>query len=404
LSNRSSNSNSSTTAPATTAPRSNKPSAPPPTAATDADVEQLKYMVRDLNTGKMVRLDDFDSQFGSKFSLNTFDDAMRAAQGGPNASLPNAEVDAVDQAEVQQKKEETGWFTRNIAKLFKRDNDDDELPDENPVDAGSSGKPVTDNNVKVRAKGKSELELSAARVIQQLAPHIGPIWSMKFSPDGCYLATAGQDSIVRVWVVVGSPAADSPEAAAMFASGSGSSSGTSTPLGSARGSGGSTPNSNRSAASPSPKLSGHGSGSAPGSGRGTHSAPHSGRGGAATASAIAAALSRPTPPGTPMSLNVSTFSSLQRDDIAALAGDEDPLDLPQAANIGHADVDEVHRPQARHIPSALGGRRVLYPTPLRMYAGHLSDVIDLAWSKVLRCFGFDSVLCLCWFDLNCFRC
>lgn len=30
---------------------------------------------------------------------------------------------------------------------------------------------------------------------------------MKFSNDGSYLATAGQDSIVRVWLVLGSPAA-----------------------------------------------------------------------------------------------------------------------------------------------------------------------------------------------------
>ena len=38
------------------------------------------------------------------------------------------------------------------------------------------------------------------------APHTGPIWVMKFSADGSYLATGGQDSMVRVWLVLGSPA------------------------------------------------------------------------------------------------------------------------------------------------------------------------------------------------------
>ncbi len=37
--------------------------------------------------------------------------------------------------------------------------------------------------------------------------HTGPIWTVSFSHDGCYIATGGQDSIVRVWAVTGSPSA-----------------------------------------------------------------------------------------------------------------------------------------------------------------------------------------------------
>jgi hypothetical protein len=53
-------------------------------------------------------------------------------------------------------------------------------------------------------------------------------------------------------------------------------------------------------------------------------------------------------------------------------------------------LDEAHRAHAREIPTAQGGRHIIFKKPLRMYAGHKSDVIDLAWSKV--CSNFISQL------------
>ena len=42
--------------------------------------------------------------------------------------------------------------------------------------------------------------------MQTLSQHNGPVWTMKWSPCGSYLASAGQDAVVRIWVVVGSEA------------------------------------------------------------------------------------------------------------------------------------------------------------------------------------------------------
>jgi len=40
---------------------------------------------------------------------------------------------------------------------------------------------------------------------QKIEAHQGAIWTMKFSCDGHYLASAGQDQVVCVWEIVDHP-------------------------------------------------------------------------------------------------------------------------------------------------------------------------------------------------------
>ncbi|GLT67317.1 hypothetical protein SLA2020_396340 [Shorea laevis] len=56
--------------------------------------------------------------------------------------------------------------------------------------------------VRVRQYGKSSKELTALYKCQEIQAHNGPIRSIKFSLDGRYLASAGEDRVIHVWQVV----------------------------------------------------------------------------------------------------------------------------------------------------------------------------------------------------------
>lgn len=56
--------------------------------------------------------------------------------------------------------------------------------------------------VRVRQYGKTVKELTAMYKSQEIQAHNGSIWTIKFSLDGRYLASAGEDRVVHVWQVV----------------------------------------------------------------------------------------------------------------------------------------------------------------------------------------------------------
>lgn len=55
--------------------------------------------------------------------------------------------------------------------------------------------------MKVRQNGKSFKEFNGLCLTQEIQSHTGSIWCIKFSLDGKYLASAGEDCVIHVWQI-----------------------------------------------------------------------------------------------------------------------------------------------------------------------------------------------------------
>ncbi|CAD5171602.1 uncharacterized protein LOC103985730 [Musa acuminata AAA Group] len=69
------------------------------------------------------------------------------------------------------------------------------------TDDSQDGSHGLDLRVKVWQYGKSHKELTGLYMSQAIQAHNGSIWSIKFSLDGRYLASAGEDCVIHVWEV-----------------------------------------------------------------------------------------------------------------------------------------------------------------------------------------------------------
>ena len=199
--------------------------------------------------------------------------------------------------------------------------------------------------VRTQAHRKAHLDFPGLSLVQSLPAHSGAVWAAAFSPDGGFLATAGQDALVRVWSVNRGRASE-------------------------EGAGGGT----------AVAEEGQGGGAAAAAAAATGAAASDAE--AAAAAAAAATASADAEGRDDEAASASASASREK-----TASSEAEASAPASGVLSDGGGSTASRRQQRRrekeLPdpaSSSAPPLLLDPAPHRSYRGHRADVLDVAWS------------------------
>lgn len=169
--------------------------------------------LKEVGTGRQLTMEEFEMSVGHSPIVQELMRRQNVEDGNKDNS--DSGVNGVGGSGAKMKKKGS-WLKsiRNVANSVtghkeRRSSDERDTSSEK---GGRRSSSATDDSqdvsfhgperVKVRQYGKSCKELTALYKSQEIQAHNGSIWSIKFSLDGKYLASAGEDRVIHVWQVV----------------------------------------------------------------------------------------------------------------------------------------------------------------------------------------------------------
>ncbi|XP_004293101.1 PREDICTED: WD repeat-containing protein 44 [Fragaria vesca subsp. vesca] len=171
--------------------------------------------LKEVGTGKQLTMEEFEMSVGHSpivQELMRRQNVEESHKGGGGGSDSNANGGGGGVPKMKKR----GWFKsiKSVASSVtghkeRRSSDERDTSSEK---GGRRSSSATDDSqdvsfhgperVRVRQYGKSCKELTAVYKTQEIQAHNGSIWSIKFSLDGKYLASAGEDCVIHIWQVM----------------------------------------------------------------------------------------------------------------------------------------------------------------------------------------------------------
>ncbi|KAL8114094.1 hypothetical protein AgCh_021101 [Apium graveolens] len=162
--------------------------------------------VSDLHTGKQLTLEEFEKSVGhspvvkelmhrTSLAKNPDDDKKAAAAAAADSSFTKS---------FRNSKKKGAALFKNIMGVANSVSGfigEREKSQQQSQPEQKSNKNSSSQWVKVRQHGKQYKEYTGLHLCQEIQAHEGSIWTIKFSHDACFLASAGEDRVIHVWEV-----------------------------------------------------------------------------------------------------------------------------------------------------------------------------------------------------------
>ncbi|KAG6518298.1 hypothetical protein ZIOFF_021702 [Zingiber officinale] len=189
--------------------------------------DRMSNTVREVGTGRQLTMEEFDMCIGKSpivqelMKRQSVEDATDSSGADSRSSGSGGSVVVRRSAGGWRWKKRGSWLRsiKNVAEnmVARGHNCDRKRSDDKDSSSemgGRSSSATNDNldglndlnhcpeRIRVRQYGKSQKELSGLCMTQEIQAHNGSIWSIRFSLDGQYLASGGEDCAIRVWEVL----------------------------------------------------------------------------------------------------------------------------------------------------------------------------------------------------------
>ncbi|KAJ8534481.1 hypothetical protein K7X08_016209 [Anisodus acutangulus] len=174
--------------------------------------DEMWSKLKEVSTGKQLTIEEFDMCVGTSPIVQELMRRQDVKDGNNNNNLDCNNKN--DGAGLKSKKRGS-WLKsiRNVASRHKERRSSDER-DTSSKKGGRRSSSATDDSqdvslngperVRVQQYGKSSKELTGLYKSQEIHAYNGSIWTIQFSLDRKYLASAGEDRVIHVWEVMSS--------------------------------------------------------------------------------------------------------------------------------------------------------------------------------------------------------